>query len=69
MGDEEKKYIKSVEKALDVLLLFSTEEQELAHVEIARKMGWTTSTASRFLSTLLKKDFLSVLLLKISEPN
>lgn len=58
MGDEEKKYIKSVEKALDVLLLFSTEEQELAHVEIARKMGWTTSTASRFLSTLLKKDFL-----------
>lgn len=58
MEHEDKKYIKSVEKALDVLLLFSTEEPELPHTEIARRMGWTTSTTSRFLSTLLKKDFL-----------
>lgn len=51
--------MKSIDKALDVLLLFSREENELAHAEIARRMGWTTSTASRIIGTLLERDFLS----------
>lgn len=50
--------VKSIEKALNVLLLFSPQERELHHSEIARRMGWTTSTTSRMLNTLVKCNFL-----------
>ena len=50
--------VKSIEKALHVLLLFSPQERELHHSEIAKRMGWTTSTTSRMLNTLIKCNFL-----------
>ena len=52
------KYVKSIEKALNIFLLFSEEHPELSHTEIARQMGWTTSTTSRLLGTLLNRSFL-----------
>ncbi len=52
------KHVKSIEKALGIFLLFSEEQPELSHTEIARRMGWTTSTTSRLLGTLLNKSFL-----------
>lgn len=51
-------HVKSIEKALNIFLLFSEEHPELSHTEIARQMGWTTSTTSRLLGTLLNKSFL-----------
>ena len=59
IDNNDRNRVKSIDKALDVLLLFSREENELAHAEIARRMGWTTSTASRIIGTLLERDFLS----------
>lgn len=50
--------VKSIEKALNILLLFSPQERALHHAEIARRMGWTTSTTSRLLNTLVKCNFL-----------
>jgi len=57
--NNDKNRVKSIDKALDILLLFNQEEKELSHAEIARRMGWSTSTASRLLGTLLERDFLS----------
>lgn len=57
--NQDKNHVKSIEKALDILLLFNTDTRELSHAEIARRMGWSTSTASRLLGTLLERDFLS----------
>lgn len=54
----EEKNVKSIEKALNILLLFSHETPELSHTDIARAMGWSTSTTSRLLNTLQNKGFL-----------
>ncbi|MBP1926482.1 DNA-binding IclR family transcriptional regulator [Sedimentibacter acidaminivorans] len=55
----ESKNVKSIDKALDILLCFSWDEKELTLTEIARKMGWAKSTTSRLLNTLLDRGFLS----------
>ena len=54
----DEKNVKSIEKALNILLLFSSETPALSHTEIAKAMGWSTSTTSRLLSTLQNKGFL-----------
>jgi len=51
--------VKSIDKALDILLCFSWDEKELTLTAIARKMGWAKSTTSRLLNTLLDRGFLS----------
>lgn len=56
--NRDKNHVKSIDKALDILLLFNRQERELSHAEIARRLGWSTSTVSRFLGTLLERDFL-----------
>lgn len=53
------KNVKSIDKALDILLCFNWDEKELTLTEIARKMGWAKSTTSRLLNTLLDRGFLS----------
>ena len=50
--------IKSIERALDIFLLFSSETPELSHAEIIKKMGWSATTTSRYLTALMKKEFL-----------
>ena len=57
-GQTEEKNVKRIEKALNILLLFSQETTELSHTEISRAMGWSTATTSRLLSTLQNKGFL-----------
>ena len=57
-GQTEEKNVKSIEKALNILLLFSQETTELSHTEISRAMGWSTATTSRLLSTLQNNGFL-----------
>ncbi len=50
--------VRSIEKALNILRLFTYRENELSHTEISRRMGWTTSTTSRLLNTLVESGFL-----------
>ena len=60
-GDEEvrdRSTVRSIEKALKILRLFSYREGELSHSEISKRMGWTTSTTSRLLNTLVENQFL-----------
>ncbi len=47
----------SVEKALDILLCFSPEQQELGVSQIARRLGIGVSTAHRLLNLMMRKDF------------
>ena len=56
--DEEKKTVRAVERALDVLLCFA-EGGELGLTEIAGKTGLHKSTAHRLLGTLEEKGFVA----------
>jgi IclR family transcriptional regulator, KDG regulon repressor len=49
--------IRSVERALDVLLCFSGQTPELTMTQISEKVGIHKSTTHRFLATLEKKRF------------
>lgn len=53
MGDP----VRSVERALDVLLCFSEENRELSMTQIAEMVGMNKSTIHRLLLTLEKKQF------------
>ncbi len=50
--------IGTVEKAVDILYLFSSEHPELSALEIAEKLGMPLSTAYKYLQAFLKKKFL-----------
>jgi IclR family KDG regulon transcriptional repressor len=50
--------IGTVEKAVDILCLFSTEHTELSALEIAGKLGMPLSTAYKYLQAFQKKQFL-----------
>lgn len=50
--------LNSIEKALEILLLFTPYNQELGTGEISRKLGIHKATASRILRTLTEKGFL-----------
>jgi DNA-binding IclR family transcriptional regulator len=49
---------RTVEKALDMLLVFSPHNQEMGTLEISKKMGLHKSTVSRILHVLARKGFL-----------
>jgi DNA-binding IclR family transcriptional regulator len=51
--------IGTVEKAVDILCLFSSEHPELSALEIAEKLGMPLSTAYKYLQAFQKKQFLS----------
>ena len=51
--------VKSVEKALKILLLFSESEPQLSNSEIAHRMSIPTPTASRLIKTLADMGFLT----------
>jgi len=53
------KNVKSINKALDILMCFDWDDKELTLTEISKKMGLAKSTTSRLLNTLLDKGFLS----------
>lgn len=55
---DEEKNVKSVEKALNIFLLFTQETPELSHTEISKAMGWGTATTARLLNTLQNRGFL-----------
>lgn len=57
-AQSDEKNVKSIEKALNILLLFTPETPELSHTDIAKTMGWSTATTSRLLNTLQNKGFL-----------
>jgi DNA-binding IclR family transcriptional regulator len=48
----------AIEKALNVLMAFVPENQEMGTLEISRMLGLNKATASRILLTLAKKKFL-----------
>jgi DNA-binding IclR family transcriptional regulator len=48
----------AIEKALNILMAFVPENQEMGTVEISRMLGLNKATASRILLTLAKKRFL-----------
>lgn len=50
--------VRSVERALDILMCFSNEKPELSMTEIAEQVGIHKSTAHRLLATLEQKNFL-----------
>ena len=50
--------VRSVERALDILLCFSRESPELSMTQIAKRVGIHKSTAHRLLATLEQKNFL-----------
>lgn len=45
-AQSDEKNVKSIEKALNILLLFTPETPELSHTDIAKTMGWSTATTS-----------------------
>lgn len=47
-AQSDEKNVKSIEKALNILLLFTPETPELSHTDIAKTMGWSTATTSGF---------------------
>ena len=49
---------KAVEKALDILMVFTPHNQEMGTVELSEKMGFHKSTVSRLLHVLARKGFL-----------
>ena len=49
---------KAVEKALDILMIFTPYNQEMGTVELSEKMGFHKSTVSRLLHVLSGKGFL-----------
>ncbi len=53
------KKIGSVQRAIDILNLFGTQNPELGTTEIARALGLHKSTTSSLVSTLAANDFLS----------
>jgi DNA-binding IclR family transcriptional regulator len=48
----------SIEKSLNILLLFSPKNQEMGTVEISKKLGLHKATVSRILATLTQFDFI-----------
>lgn len=58
MAMMEKQTVRSVERALDILLCF-TDEEELTLTEISRKVGLNKSTVYRLLASLEKKGFVT----------
>jgi len=53
----ESQSVRAVERALEILLLFSLEQQELSITEIARSVGLSKSTVHRLLTALQTKGF------------
>lgn len=51
-------YVRSVQRALDILSCFNWYERELTLTEISKKLGLAKSTTARILSTLEKENFL-----------
>lgn len=51
-------YLDSVGRALDALLLFNADRQEIGVTELARLLGCSTSSAQRTIHTLKELDFL-----------
>lgn len=49
---------KAVEKALNILMVFTPHNQEIGTVELSEKMGLNKSTVSRLLHVLSRKGFL-----------
>lgn len=49
----------SMEKALDILLLFNSERQELSATDISESMGIPLSTTYKYLKVLRSKDFIA----------
>lgn len=56
---ENQNTVKSVEKALKILLLFSEQEPQLSNSEIASRMEIPTPTASRLIKTLTDMGYLT----------
>jgi len=50
--------LQSVDKALQILCLFSEREQEFSLTEISRRMGMSNPVALKYLNTLEKRGFL-----------
>jgi IclR family acetate operon transcriptional repressor len=50
--------LRSVDRALETLLLFNTERREIGVTELSRLLGCSTSSAQRTIHTLAKLDFL-----------
>jgi DNA-binding IclR family transcriptional regulator len=59
MDKNDTKNVKSINKALDILMCFDWNDKELTLTEISKKMGLAKSTTSRLLNTMLDKGFLS----------
>jgi len=53
------KTVQSIERALDVLLVFTHQEPELGIVEICRRLGLSKGTGHRLVYTLMSRGFLS----------
>jgi len=49
--------VRAVERALDILLLFTLEEPEISLAEISRRLGLSKSTVHRLVTALQKKGF------------
>lgn len=58
IDDKSKGYIRSVERALDVLLAFNRNEPQLSFPQICKKVGLPKTTTYRLLITLQKKGFI-----------
>lgn len=59
MGTENNKgLVKSIDKALNILLLFNKDEKELSHAQISKRLHLSSATTSRLLGTLRSKGFL-----------
>jgi len=52
-------FVRSVERALKILLAFSVDEPELSISELSNKLGLSPSTVHRLLQTLQKYDFVA----------
>lgn len=58
MAEKNGENVRSVQRALDILLCFNWYERELTLTEISEKVNLAKSTTSRILSTLINQKFL-----------
>jgi len=58
MKKERKRFIQSIEKAIDILNLLYLERKPLSNIEISNKLKLKTTTASNIIRTLHKRRFL-----------
>ena len=57
-GEQGPKIIKSVQRAIDIIMLFSAQESQLGITEIASRLGLAKSTVAGLVSTLERNGFL-----------